>query len=189
MKKITVVLMAMIGLSGFCSEEVKIRNYEVSPGSYAKSYGTSQDLDLVVDKDGKVHRKGLLTDGKVFYGRTWCVCYVFWRVPDKDAFISVDLTLEKPSEIEKVEVYGCNDSPMYAVTKARLEDLGDGISTDVLSESDQPVFNRTVWKMTLDGKNQKTGNLKVTVWTGGSKYLHLTEIKVWKRSPGNKQKQ
>ena len=92
--RLGLVCLCVLGMVAMAAP-LKIARYEVAPGNYYKSYGTSCDGDLMKGKDGVLSRKGTLTDGYVGQAPSTGVCYVFWKVPEKDSYITFRVTLEQ----------------------------------------------------------------------------------------------
>ncbi len=161
--------------------DLKVSSYEVLPGSYYKHLGTKFDRDLLpAGEDGKVSRKGFLTDGKISYVLQTGICYSFWRAKPEESCVSFMLTLEKPETVSAIKVYGQNLNGIYRVLKAAAEYGEDEISMEpageAISISDAEKKKRD-WTITVPcGK--KAQFVKVTVWTGPNNYLNITEIKL-----------
>lgn len=177
-RKVVVVFSLVIACAVLQADSLKIEKYDISPGNIFKHYGTQLDRDIEVDKDGKSTRKGLLTDGSLTYAPNVGICYVFWRVADEESYVRFQLKLEAPANIEKVIVYGENLSDMYAVAKAVVESANDEISAEKIGEFIVKEKVPQAWSLEIPCNNKEGQNLNVTVWTKGSSYLNVTEIKV-----------
>lgn len=178
-RKVVVVLSLVIASAVLQADSLKIEKYDVNPGNIFKHFGTQLDKDIEVDKDGKITRKGLLTDGILAYAPSVGICYVFWRVTDEESFVRFQLKLAGPSNIEKVVVYGENLSDIYAVTKAIVESANDEISAEKIGEFIVKDKVPQAWSLEIPCNNKEGQTLNVTVWTKGSSYLNVTEIQVY----------
>ncbi|MCM8817869.1 MAG: discoidin domain-containing protein [Candidatus Omnitrophica bacterium] len=143
--------------------------------------GNIENILLIVNENGDFfERKGLLIDGKDWYAPKNGVCYVFWRVPVEESFITAEFNLGKLYKINKIVVRGQNLSGMYGVSKVKIFVSKDGIIFNELKSTEeisQPESGK--WFVEFPNLDIDAKFVRITGFAKENKYLDLTECEIW----------
>ncbi|MCM8772919.1 MAG: discoidin domain-containing protein [Candidatus Omnitrophica bacterium] len=143
--------------------------------------GNIYSFVLIVNENGDFfERKGLLIDGKDWYAPRNGLCYVFWRVPVEESFVTVEFNLDKLFKVNRIIVRGQNLTGMYGVSKVKIYGSKDGIIFNELKKIDEIVQPTTgKWFVEIPDLNIDVKFLRITVFAKQDKYLDLTECEIW----------
>ncbi|HOV21527.1 MAG TPA: discoidin domain-containing protein [bacterium] len=170
-------------ISNLGKQELNIldeKNNVIGKASIKKD-GEIDKIYYIVNEDGDFEeRKGLLTDGRDSYAPNTGLCYVFWRVPGDDSFITIDFDLKKPRKITNVVLKGQNLSPMFGVSKSVLYSSKDGIVYEIKKVIEKVEPPKTVnWNIEFTDLNINERYIRITTWALENKWLNLTEVEIF----------
>ena len=142
--------------------------YEVSTGSYWQA----DNNDLY---------NALLTDGKLNSGNKTVVNYCFWRQPEDEGYISVNMDLKRNYEVSKIILHGLNHSSLYRVNRCLFQISTDGIDYKTIAEFPAkggviPQKQVGTWKIEAE-LVEKARFIRVTAWS--DYWLNLEELEVY----------
>lgn len=166
-------------LVGFCfniKAEEKLVNlarlaevtYEVSTGAYFADH----NQDLYNTK---------LTDGILDSGGKYAVCYDFFRAPEDERYVAIDVDLEKSYELRKLVLWAKNHNKSWDITSVHFfisQDSLDfqqvGSVPKVGEELSQPASGNFKVEQEI---NQKARFVRIVAYT--RYYINLEEIEVY----------